>query len=255
VSVTGSGRKVIFGPGRVQVSRAGARGIVASPPPVRSPGDGHGKGRSGGGQGKGRGGNSLAALAQAFGAVSATGAVGSGVVPSPSVPQALTLLSQTIVSVAAPTIDITGISQAYNDLVLVGILRGATAAASTTMTLNFNGLGGAFDVQVVQGAAASASASLGQQIPGQVIDIPAASAAAGDFAVCEITIFGYSDTSHGRNKHGVAVSGAHYSSVNAQARVTSFMLEGSGAVAVNRVTASVSGNFVVGSEIRVYGRL
>jgi len=88
VTVTDAGRKVIFGPGRVRVSGTGARGIVAAPPPLRSPGEGHG---SSGGHGKGQngehgqgrgGGNSLAALAQAFGAISATGAV---VVPSPDV--------------------------------------------------------------------------------------------------------------------------------------------------------------------------
>jgi trimeric autotransporter adhesin len=79
VTVADSGRKVIFRPGGVRVSSAGIRGIVPSPPPVRSPGGGQGGGRGigqgpGGGRGHGRGGgNSLAALALALGAVSATG--------------------------------------------------------------------------------------------------------------------------------------------------------------------------------------
>jgi len=79
VTVSDSGRKVIFRPGGVRVSSAGVRGIVPSPPPVRTPGGGQGGGHgigqgSGGGSGHGRGGgNSLAALALALGAVSATG--------------------------------------------------------------------------------------------------------------------------------------------------------------------------------------
>jgi hypothetical protein len=89
VTLTPEARRVFFGPGRVRVTGSRPRGIVVAPPPPPSTGgQGHGaqggQGQShGGGQGKGRGGgNSLAALAQALGAVSATGGK---VVPSPDV--------------------------------------------------------------------------------------------------------------------------------------------------------------------------
>jgi hypothetical protein len=89
VTLTPEARRVFFGPGRVRVTGSRPRGIVvAPPPPPTTGGQGHGaqggQGQAhGGGQGRGRGGgNSLAALAQALGAVSATGGK---VLPSPDV--------------------------------------------------------------------------------------------------------------------------------------------------------------------------
>jgi len=100
VTVSDSGRKVIFRPGGVRVSSAGVRGIVPSPPPARSPGQGKGQG---GEHGKGRGGgNSLSALALALAATSATGGV---VIPSPDVPGAITRIGFQVLSAPQATFD------------------------------------------------------------------------------------------------------------------------------------------------------
>ena len=106
MTVSDSGRKVIFRPGGVRVSSAGIRGIVPSPPPVRTPGGGQGGGHGigqgpGGGRGHGRGGgNSLAALALALGAASATGGK---VVPSPPDVGAVTLICSQVLAVSTQT--------------------------------------------------------------------------------------------------------------------------------------------------------
>jgi hypothetical protein len=152
VTVSDSGRKVIFRPGGVRVSSAGVRGIVPSPPPVRSPGGGQGGGHgigqgSGGGRGHGKGGgNSLAALALALGAVSATGGK---VVPSPpDVAGAMTLICSQVLAATQASFDtntILGgdIPGTSNHLRLVLSLRDTTSNTSNQAFMRLNNDSGA----------------------------------------------------------------------------------------------------------------
>ena len=138
MTVSDSGRKVIFRPGGVRVSSAGVRGIVPSPPPVRTPGGGRGQG---GEHGKGRGGgNSLSALALALAATSATGGV---VIPSPDVPGAVTRIGFQVLSAPQATFDTAtilggNIPASYSHLEIRANLRSTNASGTTTALLTFN---------------------------------------------------------------------------------------------------------------------
>jgi hypothetical protein len=109
---------------------------------------------------------------------------------------ALTLLSTTTLG-ADGVFDITGISGAYNDLLITAILSGAAAVASTTALLTFNGDAGSnYDFQHIQATGATVGGSQG--IAGANIQftyaVPAGSATVNRFAHISVEILGYAST-------------------------------------------------------------
>jgi hypothetical protein len=168
---------------------------------------------------------------------------------------ALALLSTT--TLASPgTFDITGISGAYNDLLLVLIARGADVSFSDSARLTVNGATTNYYMQKMQavGTAVTALESIGTgrfSMP----RIPATNSPAGWFASHLWTFPGYASTvwvknvlveeSAGINTTTGAIYNSRYSGVWAST------------AAINRVTISgdTTANLATGSQLRIYGRL
>jgi hypothetical protein len=255
-------RPVIFRRGGVLASGGGLRGIKPTPPPPpvtpptsSGPGQGQGKGQGvGGGRGTGKGqGNGLAALALALGAISSTrGAV---VASAPTVPAgALVLLSTTTLG-GAGIIDVAGIDQTYNDLVIMVVARGSRGLTNDSLSINFNNDATAnYDQQGVYGTTSTANGFSDEGTTVPIISdlIVASTAAAGLFGFCEIVVPGYTSTTWQKSAIGTwgafAVSGTHLSGVS-----TVFWRS---TAAINRVQlfGTSSANLLTGSTCRVYGR-
>lgn len=105
---------------------------------------------------------------------------------------AMTLLSTT----TAASIDVSGISQAYNDLVIQCILRDTTASTTTNLTMLINNDSAAhYGHQYVLGNTAAVSAVEGNsQSAARLGTVPAANAAAGLYGFIDILIPGYTST-------------------------------------------------------------
>jgi len=267
VTVSDSGRKVIFRPGGVRVSSAGVRGIVPSPPPVRSPGGGQGGGHGigqgpGDGRGHGRGGgNSLAALALALGAVSATGGK---VVPSPPiVAGAMTLICSQVLSAPAATIDtqtILGgpIPGTYNHLLIYA--QGRTSSSGGVLYdgvhLRFNNDSGSNyydEFTQISGTAAVSSLALASATRSFVGGFPNTSGLAGAAGTVDALIIGYASAFQKNVR-------ARGNKMLATSPTTSwFMEEFAGywlnTAAITRITMlnDGAGNFTAGTAFYLYG--
>jgi len=262
-------RKVIFGPGRVRVSGARLRGIVATPPPVHTPG-GQGHGTPGGGRGQGKGGgkgkgggNSLSALALALAATSATGGK---VVPSPpQVAGAMTLICSQVLSVAAPTFDTNtilggAIPATYNHLLLY--MQGRTSSVGGVLYdgvhLRFNNDSGTNyydELTQVKGSAAVSSLEVGTATRSFVGGFPNTSGLAGAAGTIDVLLIGYASAfqknvrARGNKMLATSPSGSW------------FMEEFAGywlnTAVISRITALNDGpggtNFTAGSSFYLYG--
>jgi len=262
VTVADSGRKVIFRPGGVRVSSAGIRGIVPSPPPVRSPGGGQGGGHRigqgpGGGRGHGKGGgNSLAALALALGAASATGGK---VVPSPPNVGAVTLICSQVLSAPQASFDTNtilggNIPASYHHLCIRANLRGTDSSTNRSLQLRFNNDSGTNYVQqLLEGGGSSAVA---QGVIGeaqmQIGFVPAATAPANGSAPLTVEIIDYLNTTFFKT----ALSLDHTRKTTASTGLAVDVFGGSwlSAAAVTRITLLLdAGNFDTGSSFYLYG--
>ncbi len=174
----------------------------------------------------------------------------------PAASGALTLLSTTTRATDG-TIDVSSISQAYNDLILVAILRGTDSGANDNLDVTLNNDGGAnYYMERIFASSATAAAveSLGNTkvASGQ---IPAAAATAGIFAVFTFEICGYTSTTWQKHVSWVAASSLNNSAGN------QFNYRGTvrwaSTAAVNRVTlvGDSTAALKTGSQLRIYGRL
>jgi hypothetical protein len=175
---------------------------------------------------------------------------------APAAAGAITLLSSTTLG-AAGTFDITSISGAYSDLIIVLIGRANNANASDVALLRFNNDSGAnYYTQRLKGAATTASA--GESIGSGSIDraeIAANTAPANHFSIVAWEVYGYASTTWTKT-------------VNYRASFTFGLSSGgivieeltaiwSSTAAINRVTVSTNTspfNFMAGSQLRIYGR-
>jgi len=176
--------------------------------------------------------------------------------PAAGASGAWTLLSTTNLA-SAGTFDITSISASYNDLICILIARSAAVVATdvpwfvlnndTTSTYyragtqsqsaTVNGLENRGDNQIKGGQVTGSSSGV-----------------ANSFGVVELVIYGYASTVwlkatqwQSFNQNGTASGG-----INQQTGGT----EWNSTAAVNRVSCSAAGgNFVTGSQLRIYGRL
>jgi hypothetical protein len=168
---------------------------------------------------------------------------------------AWTLLSTTT-RASNGTIDVSSISGAYNDLILVGMLRSAVASSTDSVKLQLNGDTAAnYDYQRLFDITASVSAGeqfgLGDFEPS---GMPGSTTAAGLFCFFEAVIPGYASTTWQKivniqisKKEGTTSGSLVHASGSGFWRSTA---------AVNRVTLSGTGGLLVtGSQLRIYGRL
>ena len=152
--------------------------------------------------------------------------------------------------------DISGISQAYNDLIIVMIGRGTTSAATDNILLRFNNDSGsnyAFEnVHSLSGTAAGSTGATQSSIT--AFTFPAATATAGQFGFGMMFIPGY--TSSTWNK---ACIGSWYRSTGTVTSPGVACAGGSWAstAAINRIQllGSAAANLLTGSQVRIYGVL
>jgi hypothetical protein len=171
---------------------------------------------------------------------------------------AWTLLSTTTLA-SAGTFDVSSISGAYNDLIVVLIGRCGGTGFSQNAQLKLNNDSGAnYFMQEIR-AAAAATPTASENIGGggfgfQLFGVPASSSPANLFGVLTITLFGYASTSWLKSviaDNAMNINNASGGAV--ERRLTGFW--GSTA-AVNRLTfTTATSNFVAGSQLRIYGRL
>jgi hypothetical protein len=166
----------------------------------------------------------------------------------------LTLLSTTTLA-GAGTIDVTGISQLYNDLVLMAIIRGAGTNTVDNLLLKFNGdsVNTNYDSSYVYGNN-GVIATAGQNNPEIAHEVPDSSATAGRFGFIEIVIPGYTSTTWAKvatAKWGVEAT------VVGNIRAGTQTLIWKNTAAINEVTLSCLNvaNLGIGSTLRIYGRL
>ena len=171
---------------------------------------------------------------------------------------ALTLLSTTTVG-AASTIDVSGIDQTYNDLVLVVIAQSSAAIASDSVGVTFNGdgAGNYYDDMVrSNGAVVSAVQLLANTSTTPHFTCPAASGIAGAFGFFSMEILGYRVTTwrKGLLSH---TGGNPARTTNNTVPQVSFGWWDSTA-AINRITltpGTTPFTFATGSFMRIYGRM
>lgn len=202
------------------------------------------------------GANTLARLAKGSDTNVLTLASGVPSWAAPAASGALTLLSTTTRATDG-TIDVSSISQAYNDLVLQAIIRGTDAAATDTCKLVLNNDTAAnYGSQSLQGTAATASATESNSAAFVSAGImPAAAATANCFWFAQIIIPGYASTVWDKV---VLVQYGYGTAITTGTRfVTNRMGFWASTAAVNRVTLSgfSTANLLTGSTLRIYGRL
>lgn len=170
---------------------------------------------------------------------------------------ALTLLAtQTLVATGA--IDISGISQAYNDLIIVAMLRGASGNGTdhVQIVINADATGANYDGSALWAEAAGAVAVDTLTFQDVARYVPDSAATAGRFGMIEILIAGYTNTnwhksirsSWDSHSAGTAISNlgpGHHSIIwKNTAAITEVKLQG-----------QTNANFLANSTMRIYGRL
>lgn len=201
------------------------------------------------------GANTLARLAKGSDTNVLTLASGVPSWAAPASSGALTLLSTTTRATDG-TIDVSSISQAYSDLVLLIIARGTDAATTDTLKLVLNNdTASNYGSQRLQGTAGTASATESNSAAFVSAGVmPAAAATSGYFWFAEVVIPGYTSTTWNKvayidYAYGTAIT------TGARFRVAGMGLWNSTA-AINRVTLSgfSTAALLTGSTLRIYGR-
>ena len=157
----------------------------------------------------------------------------------------------------AGTIDVSSISGAYNDLIIVGLLRGADGGGSDNLFVRVNNDSGANytrNIFSAQGNGVAVTSVADSPTGFKIASMPAAGATANRFGAIELTIYGYASTTWTK------VAEWRYWGMGAT--VTSALLNRGGAhwnstAAINRITVTGenTANLVTGSQLRIYGRL
>lgn len=167
---------------------------------------------------------------------------------------AVEVVAASTLSVAAASIDFTGIPATYKHLRLVLVGRSDQATSLTTLRIRFNNDSGAnYFWQSLKGFATNVQAadSTGQT-SGQVGDFPAASASANIPGALTLEIPNYAGTVFEKAAFGVYVGRSSASSSNQYLTEVGFAW-GSTA-AISRITAfPAAGNFIAGTVATLYG--
>jgi hypothetical protein len=169
---------------------------------------------------------------------------------------ALTLLSTTTLG-SAGSFDVTGISQAYNDLTLVLIGRGADPGGVDTALIRFNNdSGNNYYRQRLTVNAGTATASENQGQTGLFSGgIPASAAYANTFGVLEMTIYGYASTAWKKACQFQSFGPLNISAGSLYLTALGGMWDSTAAITRVAMLGSSTANFVTGSQLRIYGRL
>lgn len=169
---------------------------------------------------------------------------------------ALALLSTTTPSGSPLVIDVTGIDQSGNDLILVLAARSDAAAASDTLALQLAGDTGAHYDQVT----GHLSGGGGFAETGHVyadtraiftIDCPAANANAADWGQWEIVIPNYASATH---RKFVIVDGGDFDDTDIFRTVSGGHIRNVAAVNEVKIFSTTGSNIVAGSSLRIYSR-
>jgi concanavalin A-like lectin/glucanase superfamily protein len=176
---------------------------------------------------------------------------------APASSGALTLLSTTTLS-SPGTFDVSSISGAYNDLILVVIARCTDAAGTDRLNLRLNNDSATNYYSArstINGTTVSATTDTGATVI-QCATYPSAGAAlANSFGISEISIIGYASTSWLKQVQW------HAFGVQSTLATGSTVHHGGGlwnsTAAITRVTllGASTANFATGSQLRIYGRL
>jgi hypothetical protein len=172
-------------------------------------------------------------------------------------PSSQTLLSTTTLG-GAGQLNVTGIDQTYNDLILVVIARCSTAATVDLIDLRLNGDSGV-NQYVFSDTPMSTGAVSASRLQTSLIrlnqNFPAASAVAGQFGMLMITIPGYASTTWLKQVlvSGIGASAGTIATLVGDQTVALW----NSTAAVNQVTifGDSAANLVTGSTLRIYGRL
>jgi hypothetical protein len=167
------------------------------------------------------------------------------------------LLSTTTITGSAAIFDVSSISGAHNDLLLVLIGRAAYSAVTDSVMLRFNNDSGSnYGTQQINAAGSPPSgfeqSSDNKISPGSV---PASSAAAGWFGLIEMLIPGYASTTWNKT---VTFNGSYAAGLaSGYKQVTVGIGAWNNTAAITRVQLLINDSpntFVVGSQLRIYGR-
>ncbi len=175
---------------------------------------------------------------------------------TPATGGAVVLLSTTTLG-SNNTFDVSSISGAYNDLILVLIARLTDAGANDRVNfrLNNDSAGNYYGERFSVNNAALTGANMNGTTSWQVATYPAAGASSGFFGISELTLYGYASTAW--RKAGQW----HSSGTDGTAASASTVQRGGGfwnsTAAITRVQlfGNTTANFLTGSELRIYGRL
>jgi hypothetical protein len=167
------------------------------------------------------------------------------------------VLLQTIILAVDGVIDFTSIDQNYADLIVSAMVRGTDAGGTDTLELHVNNDSGShyiFQQNVSSGTAWTVFNSAGASTVINLADhgIPAAAAAANQFAAVDLTVFGYTSTVWEKVVYGNV---AYHGSANGLMEITSGVWTATPA-AINRLTlyGGFTTNLKAGSVARLYGR-
>jgi hypothetical protein len=181
--------------------------------------------------------------------LTADGAGAAAWVP-PAASGALVLLT-TVVNVATAPFDVSSISQAYNDLILMLIARGDGSTDDEFGRIQFNNDSAAhYDTNYLLNTAGSQATGASSGISGY---FTGATATAAIFGTAEIVLAGYASAA-ARRRTALILSGESGTTQGVMHAISTWQVT---PTAINRVKlfpASGTG-YIAGSELRIYGRL
>lgn len=171
---------------------------------------------------------------------------------------AVTLLSTTTIAGTAAAFDVSSISGSYNDLVLVLVGRASFSAANDSVMLRFNGDTAANYATQQMNASGSTATGFEQNSDTKISPgtVPASSAAAGWFGVITVLLPGYASTTW--NKLALVDAGYATALTAGNKQATKVTGVWASTAAITRVQFLINDSpntFVIGSTLRIYGRL
>jgi hypothetical protein len=171
---------------------------------------------------------------------------------------ALTLLSTTTLG-SSTTFDVSAISGAYSDLILVLIARESAAVTGGAASLRLNADSGSnYGYEYVYGLGSSPFATevLSTTSAGFGA-MPGSTSPASSFGVAELTLFGYASTAWHKSFLWTVFAAQNTTSTNLPVRSGGGIWRSTAAITRVQIAASGAfGNpFVIGSTLRIYGRL
>lgn len=169
---------------------------------------------------------------------------------------AWTLLSTTTLGSAA-AFDVSSISGAHNDLILILIGRSSRSGLNDEVRLNLNAdTGGNYYQQNVlfNKTTTSATETLAAAYAATAY-VPAGTAPANSFSALEITLPGYASTTWKKGGFYRGFDHADTATFGQEYREGGFTWASTAAITRVQLTAAIGSTFVTGSQLRIYGRL